>query len=250
MKDIALIIIVGVFHFGNPQNDAVKTDQIDVTTEQSQTYLEAVTREFAKFGPTAILHEFHPKVEADINEKYQQYLSDNLELATSETHQLGFRIGKYSGAKHLHGIDEWRPLMKFSEMMEYMEASDPVALQESEELLKTFAEEDTKAHQSMSLQELLIRANRPESERKNKALYISTNSVGAGDGFVGADASAAWWNRNFRMYANVQRHIKPGARIIVIVGAGHAGILRDLAEIDSNVNAVDVIPYLELSANE
>ena len=48
----------------------------------------------------------------------------------------------------------------------------------------------------MSIQELLVRVNEAETERENKALYHSTNAVGAGDGFVGADAAAAWWNRS------------------------------------------------------
>ena len=37
----------------------------------------------------------------------------------------------------------------------------------------------------------------------------------------GADASASWWQRNFRMYALIQQHAQPGARDIAIGGQGH-----------------------------
>ena len=68
----------------------------------------------------------------------------------------------------------------------------------------------------------------------------------AGDGFVGADSSATWWNRNFRMYANIQKHAEPGSRLIVITGSAHAAILRNLAEIDTNMIVEDVLPYLRV----
>ena len=59
-----------------------------------------------------------------------------------------------------------------------------------------------------------------------------------------ADATARWWHRNFRMYANVQRYATTGERILVVAGQGHTAILRDLLEIDGRISARDVHPYL------
>ena len=40
------------------------------------------------------------------------------------------------------------------------------------------------------------------------------NPVATGSGlFHGADASADWWQRNLRVYALIQEHAQPGARI-------------------------------------
>jgi hypothetical protein len=74
-------------------------------------------------------------------------------------------------------------------------------------------------------------------------LYIATNAIGAGDGYSGADSSASWWHRNFRMYANIQKLATPGERIIVIGGAGHTAILKQLLEIDQRLIGVDVHPF-------
>ncbi len=75
-------------------------------------------------------------------------------------------------------------------------------------------------------------------------LNIVTNPVGDQNNFVGADASASWWHRNFRMYAHVQRYARPGERVLVIGGQGHTAILRQLLADDPDREAVDVRPFL------
>ena len=75
-------------------------------------------------------------------------------------------------------------------------------------------------------------------------MYLSTNSIGANDGYSGATASASWWERNFRMFANIQQQAEPGQRIIAIGGAGHMAILKQLLEIDQRLQGVAVNPYL------
>ena len=70
-----------------------------------------------------------------------------------------------------------------------------------------------------------------------------TNQVGEDDNFVGADATASWWHRNFRMFAIIQRYAQPGERVLVIGGQGHTAILKQLLD-DDERRAVDVTPYL------
>ena len=96
----------------------------------------------------------------------------------------------------------------------------------------------------MSLARLLQLGNDPERDRENKALYMATNAVDAGGGFAGADASASWWHRNFRMYANVQKAASPGRRVLVVGGQGHTAILKDLLAIDGEREAEDATRHL------
>ena len=44
-----------------------------------------------------------------------------------------------------------------------------------------------------------LTGNDPDMLRANKVLDLLTNAIGADDNFIGADAAAAWWQRNFRM---------------------------------------------------
>ncbi len=46
------------------------------------------------------------------------------------------------------------------------------------------------------------------------------------------------------MYSNVQKTAAPGHRVLVIAGAGHTAILKDLLAIDSKWQAEDVNGYL------
>ena len=89
-----------------------------------------------------------------------------------------------------------------------------------------------------------LRTNDPEQDALNRGFYVLTNAVGADDNFVGADAAASWWHRNFRMYAIVQRFAQPGERVLVIGGQGHIAILRRLLADDREREAVDVRPFL------
>ena len=87
------------------------------------------------------------------------------------------------------------------------------------------------------------RCNDPGQDRINMDLYLATNALGAADGWSGADAAASWWQRNFRMYANIQKAAHPGERIIVIGGQGHKAILRTLLAIDTRLEGVPVDDY-------
>src|SRR5690606_29070062 len=125
-------------------------------------------------------------------------------------------------------------------LFSYLDESAPELRRAFDDAIAKAQTAETAAHRDLSLRELLTRSNDPEQDRLNKDLYLVTNSAGAGAGFEGADATARWWHRNFRMYANVQRYAKPGQRVLVIAGQGHAAILRDFLAIDSGIVARDI----------
>jgi regulator of RNase E activity RraA len=99
------------------------------------------------------------------------------------------------------------------------------------------------AHKTLTLKQLLLRANDAEQDRLNRSFYLMTNHVGEGENFVGADATASWWHRNFRMFAVIQRYAQPGERVLVIGGQGHVAILKLFLD-DDERRAVDVTSYL------
>ena len=68
--------------------------------------------------------------------------------------------------------------------------------------------------------------------------------VGAGDTYVGADLLAKWYDRNIRIFSDLQRIAQPGDRVLVIFGAGHAAILRELIANDSRLELVEARRYL------
>ena len=64
----AQVLLFGTFHFANPGRDVVKTEQIDVMTEESQEYLLGLSRRLAEeFRPTVVLLEFDPARERTLS---------------------------------------------------------------------------------------------------------------------------------------------------------------------------------------
>ncbi len=240
----AEVMLFGVFHFANPGRDVVRTEQIDVMTDQNQAYLEALSDRISEFNPTVVLLEYAPERDVEMQERYRQYLAGSFELPSNEIYQLGFRIAALSDAGTVHGYDETSIHWQAEPLFEYLEQTDTDTGARMSALIEQVTLEEQEAQSALTLQALLARTNDPDRDGLNRSFYIMTNHAGDTDNFVGADATASWWHRNFRMYAHVQRHAQPGERVLVIGGQGHTAILRQLLADDRERVAVDVRPLL------
>jgi hypothetical protein len=240
----AKVMLFGVFHFANPGLDKVKTDQLNVMTDANQSYLEQLAQRIAEFRPTVVLLEYGPANQAKVQALYETYRAGSRKLKSNEIYQLGFRIAGLANLQSVHTFDERTIGWNAEPMFEYMKTSDTQAEAEINKLYADMTRETELAHKTLSLKELLLQSNDPLQDQLNKSSYILTNDVGAGVNYVGADAAASWWHRNFRMYANIQQAAQPGERVLVIGGQGHIAILRDLLALDEARKAVDVIHYL------
>jgi len=237
------VMLFGTFHFQDPGKDMVKSEDIDVFAPQSQAYLQGLAERLSSFKPTKVLLEYGPEYDDEVNQRYHEYLAGEYELGANEIYQLGFRIARLSGLERVHSFDNQDVQWKAEALFEYAEKNNSPEMDDYNDVLKSYAEEEAQARAQLSLRELLIRQNDPEMERRNMDAYLLTNSVGAGDGYAGAVATASWWERNFRMYANIQKLAGPGERIIAIGGSGHMAILKQFLDIDGRLQEVNVIPY-------
>jgi hypothetical protein len=241
----AQVMLMGMFHFANPGLDMVKSGVIDVMTAPNQVYLEALSQRLAGFEPTDVLTECSPADQPAYDQQFRDFLEGSFDLPSNETYQVGFRVAKRAGLAGVTCFDESSVGWNAKPMFDYMEAHDRDTRQAVQARFETLSAEQGREQATLSLHELLKLASDPARDAENKGLYLLTNAVGAGDGFSGADASASWWHRNFRMYANIQKAAAPGRRVIVIAGQGHTAILKDLLAVDDRRRAEDVRPYLE-----
>jgi hypothetical protein len=75
-------------------------------------------------------------------------------------------------------------------------------------------------------------------------IYLAALRVGADTSYPGATATARWYERNLKITSNILRVIdSPADRVLVIIGAAHAPILRELLE---RVPGVRVVPAAEV----
>lgn len=240
----AEVMLFGVFHFSNPGRDVVKTEQADVMSPDNQAYLDELARRIGEFNPTRVLLEFDPERDAEMQARYREYLAGSYELKSNEVYQLGFRIAAQSTADTVYGFDETTVHWNAEPLFAYMEEKDTQTGALMQSKIAEITELLGEAHRTKTLRELLLLMNDRNLDRRNRGLYIATNHVGDAENYTGADASASWWHRNFRMYANIQRHAQPGERVLVIAGQGHTAILRQLLADDDARETVDVVPYL------
>ena len=118
------VLLFGVFHFHNPGRDVVRVDQTDVTTSDSQAYLESLTARLCDFRPTVILLEFDRAREPEVQLQLATYLRGESELSVNEIRQIGFRVAKKCGVDRLHGFDESEVGWDAEPLFEYLENSE------------------------------------------------------------------------------------------------------------------------------
>jgi hypothetical protein len=241
----AEVMMIGTFHFSSPGKDMVKVKHMDVMDAQSQTYLDEFTaRLVAEFRPTVVLLEYGPENDLLIQERYKAYQEGTYNLAVNEIYQMGFRIAKAAGNVQVASFDEREIEWDADRLFETLPTAAPEIKAGMDKIYAELGARSSLDHATKNLKQLLAQTNDPEADRANKDLYLMTNSVSTNGEYEGALASSSWWHRNFRMYAKIQAHAKPGARVLVIGGQGHTAILKDFLATDSRIIGVDVRPLL------
>lgn len=235
-KETPKVLVVGTFHFDYPNLDAMKTEdnnKIDVLQEPKKSEVTELVSYIKKFNATKIAIEARPNWKA--GEKLKRYKKGEFRQERDERFQLGMRIANELKLDTLYSID-----------VESMDADlaqrDSVYItklfkdfdfQHEDPYVKMFLDwfaHDEKLPKSMSLLTYFKRINSREAHRLNYGAYLVGDFKL--DDTRGADILSVWWyNRNLRIFRKIQQmKANPNDRILVIIGNGHAAILRNLLE--------------------
>jgi hypothetical protein len=246
------IMTLGVFHFAYPNLDAVKTvkeDQISVYDEPYQSEIKAIADAICTYKPTHIAIELTPDQQARIDSFYALYRAGKFDLQRSEVYQLAFRIGKKAKVPTIYCVNDWgRHYDNIQELFAdsirgarleafYLNSPDSVYAASGE------------AKKVSSMVDELISLNNPEAIKERLTIYLLNPfkyEEQAGD-FTGVDfETGRWFNRNLRIFRNIQRipH-KPGDRILLIIGREHLNLLNPFFEVSKEFEWVSPVPYLE-----
>lgn len=249
------VLNFGTFHFGYTP-DAHKTE-FDEEQESSKRAAREVAKLIAQFKPTIIVVEKLPKHDDKLNQAYQEYLQDPSELSTKdgEISMIAFEVGRLSNVKKLYGIDNHMgynySVGDYIERTPELENSiDPETyLQLTNDPYRDYPEiaEREKRFDEMSLLEKLQLYNEPVqldysiNTNADKLLY-----VGVEDGFEGADNAAIFYQRNLRIYSNLNRiPMTKDDRVFILMGRAHTAFLREFIKRSPKFEMVDTLKYLE-----
>jgi hypothetical protein len=235
------ILVLGTFHFQDAGLDEYKPRfRVDVMSAERQRELAELLSLLSRFQPTKIAVEWREERQAALDSAYQAYRTESRPLAAHEIHQIGFRLAGSLGHDRLYAIDaaaRWYDLAmntdtlvararRFGQddLLRRGQAWDAYYQQRytGEDSIKTV----------MSLRNYLLRINSAEALRESHGAYLNgTVEVGGRGDYSGADMRSAWYNRNLRMFTNLLRmQSDREERILLIVGAGHAPLLRHFIE--------------------
>ncbi len=248
----AQVMTLGVFHFAYPNLDAVivaEEDQISVLDEPYQSEIISIARAIEEFNPTIICVERMPERQQFTDSLYSLYLEDRLEPQKNEIYQLGFRIAANLNLPGVHCIDDMgRHYDNVSELFQ-----DSVRLAG---LVKYHRNSPDSIYQVPTFSgripgiiDELIRKNSPDYINDRLSIYLLNPfkyEEDPGD-FLGVDfETGRWYNRNLRIFRNVQRIPQStDDRILLIVGAEHLNLLNLFFDISKEYEFVSPLPYLE-----
>jgi len=268
----AKIMLLGVFHFEDRGVDRYKPQVgFDVFAERRQAEIVEVVERLAGFRPNKIAIERSAQDRPEIDTSYNVYLEGQFELPGDEVYQLGFRLAKRLGHDRVHCVNAWgryyEPAIDIEAhvrehgldrayLNDLLSPYTPDAYareHDQEHLLSQWEPRFNELYEygdqlktQVSLREILLRANTEESIVKGHGHYLVDRfKVGVKGEYPGVDWATAWYNRNLRIFANLQRITEaPGERILLIIGGGHLAILRHCVLASPEYDLVEVCEHL------
>jgi hypothetical protein len=245
------VMTLGVFHFAYPNLDAVKTDekdQISVLDESYQSEIIAITKAIKEFNPTIIAIEILPQRQPGIDSLYSLYRSYNWELGKNEVYQLGFRLGRKLNISKIYCVDD--PGRHYDNLTEIF--GDSIRLSSFEQYY--FSSPDSAYElpkpkgKVKSIIDALLNGNDPIQIKERLATYLLhpfKYEEKPGD-FTGVDfESGRWYNRNLRIFRNIQRIPRTADdKILFIVGSEHLNLLNLFFDVSREFELVSPLPYL------
>jgi hypothetical protein len=239
----AQVLVLGTYHFANPGLDVVKTEVADVLSDEKQAEIQAVVDVLARFRPTRIAVEQMPASATELDDQYQAYCKGEQELTRNEIQQLGFRLAANLKHPRLYPIDHGGEF-PFDAVLAFAQKNDPEFVAFFTKEVARITDESNRLQREKTVGEILRWNNEAKTLARGHGAYMYFARVGAGDTNVGAELVAKWYERNIHIFANIQHLAEPGERILVIIGAGHAPILRELITSDPKMQLVETLEYL------
>jgi hypothetical protein len=251
------IMTLGVFHFAYPNLDAVKTEaenKISVLEEPYQSEIIAIAHAIGDFKPTIIAIEVTPDKQRRIDSLYLLYRNNNFTLGKDEIYQLGFRIGKNLNVPVIYCVNNWGRHYKNIDGL-FNDSARSAKLEEyyinsPDSIYMTSGSSKKVSGIIDELKEL----NEPNQIQDRLSLYLLNPfkyEEQAGD-FTGVDfETGRWFNRNLRIFRNIQR-IPQGAddRILLIIGREHLNLLNLFFDVSKEFELVSPLPYLGNAGNK
>lgn len=243
----AQVMIVGVSHLVAKRDvhNAVFTDS--PLSPKRQAQIADVVSRLARFHPTKVL------VEADFGDpkfaqRYRDYLAGKYVLGANEVYQFGYKLAARAGNPTIYPIDTDGPQL----FTEKSPGAGAMAAYLNKNFTKVrdpgfdaFLARSDALERNGTYLDLLRYINTDAAIRANASWYAIFDGMGRSADNAGAGYVAQWYVRNSYIFSNILGIIRPGDRVVVLMGQGHEYLLREFVRLNPNLTDVDPLRYLK-----
>jgi hypothetical protein len=257
------VYIVGTFHFNASEADLNHGKAVDMRTPQKQRELDELVSKLQKTHADKVFVEYQLKEQPHVDSTYALYRKTKLAPGNNEIYQLGYRLADKLNRPRVYCADAQIGL-DFDAMMAYAKqhgqeaiANGFMQVQPGDSMGQLLASRNRLRHVALpaggvfpgaTLLAQFKVANSEALDRANMDGYLLTGArVGGGNNYVGADIAGDYFKRNVRIYTNILRtvDVQHDKAIVLIIGAGHASLLKSILRYNSLFEVVEVLPLLE-----
>lgn len=240
------VLNFGTFHMGET-SDATKTE-FDEHDKKNQKEVHKIAKMLADFKPTVIIVETPLSYNEKLQSLYQQYVK-NPEMKfkrPDEVELLAYELGRLSNTKRIYGIDH-KMGYNYNIGSEIKNEIDSLWYKKYyKNPLKFYPEVNYDRNKSTLLQKL-----KQTNHDRFLDFLITVNAdmlthVGTKDNFEGADEAAKYYQRNLRMFSNLNRiKLTKNDRVFILMGASHTAFFRDFINRSPKYTMVNTFDYLK-----
>ncbi|CAL2107741.1 conserved hypothetical protein [Tenacibaculum sp. 190524A02b] len=240
------VLNFGTFHMGKTL-DENKTE-FDEHDKKNQQEVHKIAKMLAVFKPTVIVVETPPAYNKKLQSLYKKYLN-NPEIKfknPDEIELLAYELGRLSNTEKIYGIDH---------KMSYNynvggEIKNEIDAEWHDKYYQNPLQYYPEVNYSEKELNLLDKLKQTNHDRYLDFL-ITVNAdmlthVGTNESFEGADEAAKYYQRNLRMFSNLNRlELKEDDRVFILMGASHTAFFRDFISRSPKYKMVDTFEYLK-----
>ena len=244
-KDVH-VMILGVSHLvaRRDVHNSVFPDNPLSTKRQAQ--IADVVARLARFHPTKVLIEA-PMGNPNFAARYRRYRSGQFALPANEIYQFGFRLAARAGNAAIYPIDADGPALidentaSGKRIMGYLKANFSTVPDPS---FEAFLARSDALERNGTYLDLFRYLNTDAAIRANASVYSVLDGMGREADYAGSAYVSQWYARNAYIFSNIVSTVRPGDRVVVIMGQGHEYLLREFVRLHPDFIDVNPLTYL------
>ena len=233
------VMLLGCFHFDNPGLDVAKFENVNILSETRQKEVLEIVEILKQFKPDKIFVEVPVELQGRLDSNIIKYKSGQFTLRGTETHQLGYRLAKELNSS-LHAVDYRDAQFPFDSLVRSAtEAKQFNLLGYMKRMIDSVQNDFNESLKKNTIRELLLNQNTDAVSELQVGSYFDFLVAGKEGNHVGSYLTSEWWRRNMIIYENILKRLSgKEEKILVIFGAGHTALLKEMMKYNKNFELV------------